>query len=276
MGLSGNPVNRSILPTCSHGFARVVWGDAKGVTLAIALMLGSALLVGVLAGCVGIGGILLPPALVYLGGLDFHLATATSMWAFLFSGVGGTFAYVRHRNVDWRMVAWLGASIVPTAYVGAWANVTLPESVLMVVLALFLVVTGAVSLLWSPVAEPVRHFEAPTLLAVGAFVGFGSALTGTGGPILLVPILLLLRTPVRMAVGAGMAISLAVTSSSTVGYVYYGSVDFVLGTALGLATAGGVVAGARIAHAARVAMLQRVVAAVILCTGLLIAAQTVW
>jgi uncharacterized membrane protein YfcA len=246
------------------------------VTLALVLMLFSALLVGVLAGCVGIGGVLLPPALVYVGGLDLHLATATSMWAFLFSGTGGTFTYLRRRNVDWRMVGWLGAGIVPTAFMGAWANVTLPGSVLMGILALLLVVTGAVSLLWSPVAERVRHFEAPTLLAVGAVVGFGSALTGTGGPILLVPILLLLRTPVRMAVGAGMAISLAVTISSTVGYVYYGSVDFVLGTALGLVAVVGVVAGARIAHAARVATLQRVVAAAILCTGLLIAAQTLW
>lgn len=246
------------------------------MTLAFALMLFSALLVGVLGGCVGIGGVLLPPALVYVGGLDFHLATATSMWAFLFSGAGGTYTYFRRRNVDWRMVAWLGVSIVPTALVGAWANVALPERALMAVLALLLVVTGAVSLLRSNAVEHVRHFEAPTLLVVGAFVGFGSALTGTGGPILLVPILLLLRTPVRMAVGASMAISLVVTVSSTAGYVYYGSVDFVLGTALGLVAVVGVVAGARIAHAARVTTLQRVVAAAILCTGLLIAAQTVW
>jgi uncharacterized protein len=174
------------------------------------------------------------------------------------------------------MVTWLGAGIVPTAFVGAWVNVTLPDSVLMGVLALFLVVTGTVSLLTSPVVEHARHLGTPTLLAVGAFVGFGSALTGTGGPILLIPILLLMQTRVRAAVGAGMAISLAVTVSSTAGYIYYGSVDFVLGTVLGIAAFAGVVAGAQMAHTARVATLQRVVAVVILCTGLLIAAQTVW
>ena len=38
----------------------------------------------------------------------------------------------------------------------------------------------------------------------------------------------------------------------------------------------GVVVGARIAHAAPAATLQRVVATVLLCVGLLIAAQTVW
>ena len=60
------------------------------MTLALASMLVSALLVGLLIGCVGIGGVLLPPALVYVGGLEFHLAAATSAWAFLFCGVAGT------------------------------------------------------------------------------------------------------------------------------------------------------------------------------------------
>jgi uncharacterized membrane protein YfcA len=48
-------------------------GDFKGVTVAIALMLVSTLLVGLLAGYVGIGGVLLPLALVYVSGLDLHL-----------------------------------------------------------------------------------------------------------------------------------------------------------------------------------------------------------
>lgn len=246
------------------------------MTLALSSMLASALLVGVLIGYVGIGGILLPPALVYMGGLDFHLAAATSMWAFVFAGAAGTFAYFRHRNVDWRMVAWLGAGIVPTALVGAWANVALPESVPMAALTLLIVATGAVTLLRSSVVDHARHFEAPTLFAVGAFVGFGSALTGTGSPVLLVPILLLLRTPVRVAVGAGMAVSLAVAVSSTAGYVYYGSVNFVLGTMLGLVLVVSVVGSARTAHTARVTTLRRIVAAALLFIGILIAAQTVW
>jgi uncharacterized protein len=240
-------------------------------------MLVSALLVGVLIGCVGIGGVLLPPALVYVGGLDFHLAAATSVWAFLFCGAAGTLIYSSRRNVDWRMVAWLGVGVIPTALVGAWANVALPEGTLSALLAVLMVVTGADTLLRSPaVVEHARYFKAPTLLAVGAFVGFGSALTGTGGPVLLVPILLLLRTPVLAAVGASQAVSLPVAAFSTAGYVLYGSVDFVLGTTMGLVAVVGVVLGARIAHAVRAAALRRVVATALLSMGLLIVVQTVW
>ena len=49
------------------------------MTLTILLLLVSALIVGVLIGCVGIGGVLLPPILTYVGGLDLHLAMATSI-----------------------------------------------------------------------------------------------------------------------------------------------------------------------------------------------------
>jgi uncharacterized protein len=247
------------------------------VTLVLASMLVAALVVGLLIGCVGIGGVLLTPALAYVGGLDFHLAAATSMWAFLFAGAAGTSIYSRHGSIDWRLAAWLGVGVVPAAFAGAGANTVLPEGLLMALLAGLTVLTGADALMRGPVVEQeARRFGATTLLAVGALVGFGSALTGTGGAVLLVPILLLLRAPVLASVGAAQAVALPVVIFSTVGYVLYGSVDFVLGTAGGLVAAVGVVFGARIAHAVPAAVLRRVVATALLCAGLLIAAQTVW
>ena len=240
-------------------------------------MLVAALLVGLLIGCVGIGGVLMTPSLVYVGGLGFHLAAATSMWAFLFAGAAGTSIYARHGSIDWRLASWLGAGVVPAAFAGAWANVALPEGLLMALLAALLVVTGADALMrGSTMEQGARRFRAPTLLAIGALVGFGSALTGTGGAVLLIPVLLLLRAPVRASVGAAQAVALPVVVFSTAGYVLYGSVDFFLGTAVGLVAAVGVVFGARIAHAAPAAVLRRVVATALLCAGLLIAGQTVW
>jgi uncharacterized protein len=248
------------------------------MTPTLIAVLVAALLVGVLIGCVGIGGVLLPPALVYLGGFGFHAAAATSTWAFLFCGVAGTLSYSGRRSIDWRMAAWPGAGVVPTAIAGAWANSALPGWLLMGLLAALMVITGADALLRSPVddAGHTRRLGAPALLAIGAFVGFGSALTGTGGAVLLVPVLLLLRVPVLAAVGAAQAVALPIVVFATAGYVLYGSVHFALGTAAGLVGALGVVAGARIAHAAPAAALRRVVAMALLCAGLLIAGRTAW
>ncbi len=239
--------------------------------LTTVLLLVSALIVGVLVGCVGIGGILLPPALVYVGGFDPHLAVATSMWSFLFTGVVGTAVYSRRRSVNWRMVSWLSAGIVPAALLGAHSNVSLPASTLMIFLAMLIFATGINSLAKPPAVErPAHSFGAGTLLLIGAVVGFGSALTGTGGPVLLVPILVYMRAPILASVGAGQVVQIPVAVFATVGYVLFGRVDFVLGTALGLIAMVGVVTGARIAHKVPTSTLHRIVAVSLVGTSLLI------
>jgi uncharacterized protein len=244
--------------------------------LTTVLLLVSALIVGVLVGCVAIGGVLLPPTLVYMGGFDPHLAMATSMWSFLFTGVVGTAAYSRRGSVDWRMVLWLSGGIVPAALLGAHSNVSLPAGTLMTFLAILIFATGINSLSKPSGGQRLaRSFGAGTLLLIGALVGFGSALTGTGGPVLLVPILVYLRGPILAAVGAGQVVQIPVALSATVGYVLFGEVDFVLGTALGFIAMVGVAAGARIAHMVPASTLRHIVAVSLVATGLLIMVRNI-
>lgn len=238
------------------------------------MLLVLALIVGVLVGCVGIGGVLLPPALVSVGGLDIHLAMATSMWSFLFTGVVGTMAYSRRNSVDWRMVLWLGAGIVPAAMLGALSNAVLPAEVLTVLLATLITATGVNALAKAPSTERAAHSFSPLLLLqLGAVVGFGSALTGTGGPVLLVPILVFLRAPTLSAIGVSQVVQIPVAIFSTLGYVLFGRVDFFLGTTLGLVAAAGVVIGTSIAHAVPILTLRRIVAVSLIGAGILIATR---
>jgi uncharacterized membrane protein YfcA len=241
------------------------------LTLTILLLLLSALIVGVLIGCVGIGGVLLPPILTYVGGLNLHLAMATSIFSFLFTGVVGTIGYARRNSVDWRMVLWLGVGIVPAAVLGALSNVALPTEVLAVLLAALVVATGVNVFVQASSAErDARSFGPLLLLQIGAVVGFGSALTGTGGPVLLVPILVLMRAPTLTAIGVSQVIQIPVGIFSTVGYVLFAQVDFLLGTTLGLVAAGGVAIGTRIAHAVPTLILRRIVAVSLIGTGIFI------
>ena len=239
--------------------------------LSVLILLVLALIVGTLVGCIGIGGVLLPPILTYVGGLDLHLAMATSMWGFLFTGAAGTATYARRRNVDWRMVSWLGAGIVPATVFGALSNGVLPASVLTILLAALIVAAGVNSLTKPPSAERSTHsFSASLLVIIGVIVGFGSALTGTGGPVLLVPILVFMRAPVLPAIGASQAIQIPVALFSTLGYILFGRVDFALGTALGVAMIVGVVIGTRFAHAVPAVALRRITAVSLVCVGFLI------
>jgi uncharacterized protein len=235
------------------------------------MLLGAALIVGILVGCVGIGGVLLPPILTYVGGLDLHLAMATSMWSFLFTGVAGTLGYARRNSVDWRMVSWLGAGIVPATVLGALSNAALPAEVLTVLLAMLIAGTGVNALAKVPFAERAAHtFGTVVLLVIGAVVGFGSALTGTGGPVLLVPILVLMRAPTLTAIGLNQVVQIPVAVFSTLGYVLFSRVDFFLGTMLGLVAAAGVVIGTRVAHAVPILTLRRSVAVSLIGAGVLI------
>ena len=235
------------------------------------MLLVAALIVGVLIGCVGIGGVLLPPVLAYVGGLDLHLAMATSMWSFLFTGTVGTIGYARRNSIDWRMVLWLGAGIVPATILGALSNAALPTEVLMVLLATLITATGVNAFTKVPADErAVQSFGTLLLFLIGAVVGFGSALTGTGGPVLLVPILVFLRAPTLSAIGVSQAIQIPVAVFSTLGNVLFGQVDFFLGTTLGLVAAAGVVIGTRVAHAVPILTLKRIVAVSLIGAGVLI------
>src|SRR5262245_66187742 len=102
-----------------------------------------ALPAGVLIGAIGVGGVLLPPALVYLGGLDVHVAAGTSSWCFLFTGVVGTLAYARARKVPWALAGRLTLGIAPAAVLGALVNGVVSATVVWVLLGAITLGAGA-------------------------------------------------------------------------------------------------------------------------------------
>lgn len=226
-----------------------------------------AVVVGVLIGMVGVGGVLLPPGLVALGDLTANEATATSTWAFVFTGVVGTVAYAWRGVVPWGMLARLTVGVVPAAFLGALVNATLPASVVLLGLAALTLFVGVQQLRPRAVRETRDGLGTAPLVAVGAFVGFGSALTGTGGPVLLVPVLLTLGVAPLRAVAASQAVQLPVVVAGSVGYLQTGLVDIRLGTALGCLAALGVVAGAVVATRIPAEGLRRIVALACITAG---------
>jgi uncharacterized protein len=228
-----------------------------------------AAVVGALIGAVGVGGVLLVPALVISGALGAHGATATSSWAFLFTGVVGTYRYGRRGVVPWPLVVRLCLGAVPAALLGVWVNQLLPGALVVLALGAVTMAAGVHALRPVPQRQPVPLGTATTL-STGAVVGFGSALTGTGGPVLLVPVLLALGAAPLLAVAAGQAIQLPVVGVASAGYLAAGDVHLGLGTALGLAAAAGVLVGEAAARRAAPDQLRRAVALACIGAGLLL------
>jgi uncharacterized protein len=237
------------------------------------LLPGLAAVVGVLIGMVGVGGVLLPPGLV-AAGLSPQEATATSTWAFLFTGAVGTVAYTMRGVVPWPMLGRLAVGLVPGAFAGARTNAVLPPVLVLVVLATLTLAVGVHALL-PRTAAGERSLGAGWLVAVGAFVGFGSALTGTGGPVLLVPVLLALGVGPLAAVAVSQAAQVPVVVSGSAGYVSAGLADLWLGSLLGVVAAAGVVVGAMVATRIRAERLRTVVALACVAAGALLSVRAV-
>lgn len=234
-----------------------------------------ALLIGILAGCTGMGGVLLIPILTYIGGLDVHLAVSTSMWSFFFIAIVGTATYFKRSNIDWRMAFWISMGIIPAAMLGARSNAALAASAVIVLLAALIVGVGINSLLQQPAVEPrTQPLKILALLPIGIAVGFSSALTGAGGSILLIPLLIFLQVPLLTAIGTSMVTVIPLVVFSTAGYLLYSQVDLFLGTVLGLSAVFGVVVGSQIAHASPTIILVRIVATTCILTGLLMATNS--
>jgi len=227
---------------------------------------------GLMIGCIGIGGVILVPALVFLVGIPIKIGIPAAMLAYIVSGLVASFVFARNKSIRWGLAAWLCAGATPTAFAGAWAVSVVSPRVLEVGLGLLTFFSGVNSLrVWQTADEfGERGVSSTTLLGVGAVTGFLSSVSGTGGPLVLVPILIAMRLPVLTAVGLSQVIQLPVAIASTVGNVLYGELDFVLAVILAASLTVGSWYGAKLAHILPRETLRRIVAAVLVVIGLFI------
>jgi len=105
------------------------------------------------------------------------------------------------------------------------------------------------------------------LVLLGLLVGYGSSVSGTGGPLLLVPSLLLLNYPVMTAVGLSMAIQIPIAPFATLGHIFHGSIEWILAIPIAIRVSTGILIGAVIAHKISAVVMQRTVAIALLVSG---------
>ena len=242
---------------------------------AIALAGGVAIIVGVLIGAIGIGGVLLVPMLTYVLGVSIHVAIATAMFSYLFSGAIGAFEYARRGSVQWHRGLWLCLGGMPGAYFGAMITWLTPGAVLEGVIGLLVLLSGLRA--WRLQVEDggADASLAPGwLLVIGVATGFASSITGTGGPLVLVPVLIWLKVPVLIAVGLSQIIQIPIALLATGGNLVFGQIDFRLGLGIATMLVVGVLFGARLAHRVSHDVLKRFIAIALLLVGMAMLIRT--
>ena len=243
--------------------------------LVLIALLGS--LSGLMIGCIGIGGVILVPALVFLAGIAIEIAIPAAMFAYILSGLVATLVFARNKSIDWRMASALCFGGTPAAFAGAWAVSIFDGRVLAGGLGLLTLLSGINSLRLRIHGDADRaRLPQGVLALIGVVTGFLSSLTGTGGPLLLVPILLSMRLGVLASVGLSQIFQLPIAIAATAGNIVYGKLDFDLGVILAASLSGGSWFGAKLAHAAPRAALRGVVASALVVIGLFILANVGW
>ena len=237
-----------------------------------ALMVAVGLLVGLLVGCVGIGGIILIPAMTLLLSMSSHVAMGTALFSFIFSSLLGVALYIRRGRVDWKTAIPLCLGGVPFAYAGAVCKAYTAAPYLNLLLGCLMLVAGG--LVFRPVQGRERAFmregtpwRARCLFLIGAGTSFICAMTGAGGPVLSIPIMLALGCPAVSTVGAGLVFSVVVAVSGSFGNIQHQAVDWFAGGWLTLVQMVGIAMGSALVDRLNAGMLRRLAAWLCLISG---------
>lgn len=192
-------------------------------------MLGSAisgLVTGALLGLLGGGGsIIAVPILVYCLGLEAKAAVGTSLIIVGLASLLAAWSHYRKHAVVIPTAIIFGATGGLGSFAGSRLAQLIPDSVQLI---LFAVVMAVVALLMLRHKHPSIESESdemkialPVVLVAGPGAGLLTGLIGVGGGFIIVPALtILLRMPIRKAIGTSL---LVIGINSMVGAISYAS-----------------------------------------------------
>jgi uncharacterized membrane protein YfcA len=187
-------------------------------------------LVGVIAGLLGIGGgVVIVPILVVVftangfpGSHIMQAALATSLGSIMVTSVSSFMAHHRHGAVNWGLVKRISAGVLVGTFAGTWLAAQLSTTALKVVFALFLYYVAA-TMLRNFKPKPSRQLPgAAGMSATGGLIGVVSSLVGIGGGALSIPFMMWCNVPVHTAIGTSAAIGFPIAVAGTLGYVVNG------------------------------------------------------
>lgn len=117
----------------------------------------------------------------------------------------GALRFKKAGHFRWRLFWPFATTAIPFAYLGGTFQI--PEKMFMIILACALFLSAARLLFWKAPARQMRTHERPVILdlSIGAALGLLAGITGIGGGIYLIPVLIFLKlaTPHEASAVAG-------------------------------------------------------------------------
>ncbi|MBQ9537095.1 MAG: sulfite exporter TauE/SafE family protein [Desulfovibrionaceae bacterium] len=187
------------------------------------------LVVGLLVGSTGMGGILIPPALVLLSGLETHVAMGTTLASFIPMNLVGCYLFWRMGHLDFKQALPLCLGGALSAGLFALLNNQIGANALTILLAILVLMAGYSA--YKP-AAPSANAKAKLwikpwgLFTIGFVTGIAAGLTGAGGPLLAIAWMITCSMHPLAAIGLSMPYSIASALSATVSNFINHNLDF--------------------------------------------------
>jgi uncharacterized membrane protein YfcA len=201
----------------------------------ILILLGAGAGTGFASGLLGIGGgaVMVPVSYWLILGMDIapdiaiRIAFGTSLLVILPTVISASWKHNREKAVRWKTALVLGSCGLVGGLVGASLAAHLPEQILRVgfgVLILAIAPWMGLGVMPKLRRQDVEPRENLALVAACGFpIGIVSGLTGIGGGVLIVAVLVLaLNYPVHTAVGTSVAAIILGSLGGIVGYIVNG------------------------------------------------------
>ena len=236
--------------------------------------------IGLIVGMTGIGGILAIPGMIVLADIAPHVAIATSLASFFLLAIISTINFRMMGVLDRSIWLPLCAGALPSSLIGAWGNAFLPASLLLFLLGLIIILAGVGALhTWKALAglslAESRH-KSLGIACVGAFAGVMAGLTGAGGPVLSIPILIALGIPPFPAMVSGMPLQLTTSFFGSMGNALHGLIDWDILLPLSVTIAVGVVISNRLVKYVPAKVLKTTIGVLCLLIGIAQCVRAIW
>lgn len=231
------------------------------------LWIGAVTLAGMLIGVTGIGGVLVVPVLHELRGVDFRVAIAAASLAF---GLPGVLALWKMRSDRAALSAGslaLIAGTFPGAVIGGLMVHAVDTQLLLGALGITTLVSGLFGLRRNSASASAPPLPPAWAGAAGCAVGFGSAITGTGGPVLLWPVMMAARQELRSSLLMAQAVQLPISLCASAMHMMSGGIDLKLSAWVGAILVAGVLAGQMVARFLPASLLRLAVCLLLIATG---------
>lgn len=209
------------------------------------------LLIGGALGLLGGGGsVLTVPLFVYVLGFNPREAIAMSLAVVAATSAFGTAGHWRAGHVNLRIAAVFGGVAMLGTVFGVRLARFIPGTTQMVIFGVVMVAAALFMFRGRPRCdeEPGEHIASPVMSAgmvvpAALLVGSLTGSVGVGGGFLIVPVLVLLRMPLREAVGTSLLVITGTCIAGFLGYVGHVRLDWVAMTLVAAGTLPGIAMG---------------------------------